>query len=73
MGVNLTKVFLLVRARVAIPISLDSEHIFKMNNLTFANAREWGTWVAQCVGRLISFLGSGRDLGVCGIEPHIGL
>ena len=33
----------------------------------------WGTWVAQLFKCLTLDFGSGHDLTVCGIEPHIGL
>ena len=35
--------------------------------------RSWGTWVAQSVERPILVTGSGRDLMVRGIEPHVRL
>ena len=33
----------------------------------------WGTWGAQSIERLTLDFGSGNDLMVCGIKPHIGL
>ena len=33
----------------------------------------WGAWVAQSVKRLTFDFGSGHDLTVCEIGPHIGL
>ena len=32
-----------------------------------------GVWVAQLVDSLTLDSGSGHDLTVCGIEPHVGL
>ena len=39
--------------------------------LTYGKTR--GTWVAQSVEHLTLDLGSGHDLTICGIEPHVGL
>ena len=33
----------------------------------------WGTWVAQLVKHLTLDIGSGHNLIVCEIEPHVGL
>ena len=33
----------------------------------------WGAWVAQSVDHPTLDFGSGYDLTICGIEPHVGL
>ena len=37
------------------------------------NYHSWGAWVAQLVKHPTLRFGSGRDLTVCEIEPHLGL
>ena len=37
------------------------------------NRNDRGAWVAPSIKHLTLGLGSGRDLMVCGIEPHIRL
>ena len=48
-------------------------HVMKYYAVIKNNEAAWGTWVAQLVKCLTLDLGSGHDLTVCELKPHIGL